>query len=523
MVFRSPLPDVDIPATSLPAFVLEEARARGDRPALVDGPTGRTVSYAELADGVDRLAGSLAARGIGRGDVVALCCPNGPEWALVFHGALAAGAAVTTLNSLYTADEILGQLRDSRARMVFTVAPFLDRVMPAAEGAGVEEVVVLDPAPGATPLAELLAEGHARPDVAVAPGDTAALPYSSGTSGVPKGVVLTHRNLVANILQTAAAHRVDADDTTIAFLPFFHIYGMTVILNLGLRQGATIVTMPRFELEPFLGLLDQWRVTRAYVVPPVVLALAKHPAVDQHDLSALEVVFSGAAPLGDDLAAACAARVGAPVAQGYGMTECSPVTHITADADAGARMGSIGRLAASTECRLVDPLTDEDVPEGERGELWIRGPQVMEGYLRNPDATAATLVDGWLRTGDVATVDADGWFAVVDRVKELIKYKGFQVAPAELEALLVSHPGITDAAVIGVPDQEAGEVPKAFVVARPDLTPDAVEAWVRERVAPHKRVRAVELVAEIPKSPSGKILRRVLAQRERERAAEPAR
>jgi acyl-CoA synthetase (AMP-forming)/AMP-acid ligase II len=520
MIHRSPLPDVEIPDISLPAFVLEHASAHADRAALVDGATGRVLSYGELASGVAGLAGGLQARGVGRGDVVAICCPNVPEWAVVFHGALTAGAAVTTLNSLYTADEILAQLRDSGARLIFTIPAFLDRVMPAAEAAGVDEVVVLGAAPGATPLAELLAGGDGRTDVAAAT-DTAALPYSSGTSGVPKGVVLTHRNLVANILQTLAAHRVDADDTTLGFLPFFHIYGMTVILNLGLRQGATIVTMPRFELEPCLALLEERRITRAYVVPPVVLALAKHPAVDRHDLSALEVVFSGAAPLGDDLARACAERVGAPVAQGYGMTECSPVTHITADEDAGRRMGSIGRLAAGTECRLVDPLTDEDVPEGGRGELLIRGPQVMSGYLGNPEATAATLVDGWLRTGDVATVDEDGWFAIVDRVKELIKYKGFQVAPAELEALLVSHPRITDAAVIGVPDEEAGEVPKAFVVAEAGLTPDEVEAWVRERVAPHKRVRAVEVIAEIPKSPSGKILRRVLAQREQDRAREP--
>jgi acyl-CoA synthetase (AMP-forming)/AMP-acid ligase II len=524
MVLRSPLPDVEVPDVAFSSFVLEQAAARADRPALIDGPTGRTLSYGELADGVGRLAGGLAARGIAKGDVVGICCPNLPEWALVFHGALTAGAVVTTLNSLYTVEELAPQLRDARARMLFTVPSFLDRVMPAAEAAGVEEVVVLGDADGATPLAELLAGDHPVPEPAIDPAaDPAALPYSSGTSGIPKGVVLTHRNLVANVVQTLAAHKVDADDTTIAFLPFFHIYGMTVILNVGLRQGATIVTMPRFELEPFLGLLARHRVTRAYVVPPVVLALAKHPSVDEHDLSALEVVFSGAAPLGEDLARACAERVGAPVAQGYGMTECSPVSHITPDEHAGRRMGSVGLLAPSTECRLVDPLTEEDVAEGERGEIWIRGPQVMQGYLRNPDATAATLVDGWLRTGDIGEVDAEGWFTIVDRLKELIKYKGFQVAPAELEALLVSHPDIADAAVIGVPDDEAGEAPKAFVVGHGALEPESVKAWVQERVAPHKRLRAVEVLDEIPKSPSGKILRRVLVQRERERAAGAAR
>ncbi len=523
MVLRSRLGDVVVPDLSLPDFVLEHAVDRADRPALIDGPTGRVLTYGELHAGVGRIAGALHARGIGPGDVVGICCPNAPEWALVFHGVLAAGAAVTTLNSLYTVDEMVPQLRDARARMLVTVPAFLDRAVPAAEAAGVEEVVVLGEAAGVTALDDLLASGAEPPGVRVDPAATAALPYSSGTSGVPKGVVLTHRNLVANIVQMLVGHRVDEDDTTIAFLPFFHIYGMTVIMNVGLRQGATIVTMPRFELEPFLGLLARHRVTRAYVVPPVVLALAKHPSVAGHDLSALEVVFSGAAPRGEDLAQACAERVGAPVAQGYGMTECSPVSHITPDEEAGRRMGSVGLLAAGTECRLVDPATEEDVAAGGRGEIWIRGPQVMRGYLRNPDATAATLVDGWLRTGDIGTVDADGWFTIVDRLKELIKYKGFQVAPAELEALLVTHPGIADAAVIGVADNEAGQVPKAFVVPRDGaLTATAVEAWVGERVAPHKRVRVVELVEEIPKSPSGKILRRLLIERERARVAAAA-
>src|SRR5919202_5312697 len=306
MVLRSPLPDVEVPDLAFSSYVLEHAAARADRPALVDGPTGRTLTYGELAEGVGRLAGGLAARGIAMGDVVGICCPNVPEWALLFHGALTAGAVVTTLNSLYTVDEMVPQLRDARARMLFTVPSFLDRVMPAAEAAGVEEVVVLGEAEGATPLTELLAGGDPAPEPGIDPAeDPAALPYSSGTSGVPKGVVLTHRNLVANVLQTLAGHRVGGDDTTIAFLPFFHIYGMTVILNVGLRQGATIVTMPRFELEPFLGLLAEHRVTRAYVVPPVVLALAKHPSVDAYDLSALTCVFSGAAPLDEGLARTC--------------------------------------------------------------------------------------------------------------------------------------------------------------------------------------------------------------------------
>ena len=245
-----------------------------------------------------------------------------------------------------------------------------------------------------------------------------------------------------------------------------------------------------------------------------MLALAKHPLVDQHDLSSLRAMLSGAAPLDATLTDACAARIGCDVVQGYGMTEASPVTHAVPKGSPG-RPGSVGLPLPSTECRIVSVETGEEVGTGERGELQVRGPQVMAGYLGNPDATAATIVDGWLCTGDVAMADEEGWTWIVDRVKELIKVSGFQVAPAELEALLVGHPGVADACVIGVPDEAKGEVPKAFVVLREGTTTDDVAAFVEGRVAPHKRLRAVEAVDVIPRSASGKILRRVLADRER--------
>ena len=520
-IYRSADPDVDVPSADVTAFVLERAGERGDRPALIDGPSGRELSYADLADRVASLAAGLADRGFGKGDVLGVFMPNVPEYAIAFHGAAAAGGMCTTMNPLYTANEVAHQLSDSGARALLTVPAFADVALDAAEREGVDDVFVVGEADGATPFEELLGDSAEATSPALDPAaDLAVLPYSSGTTGLPKGVMLTHRNLVANLVQVQGSFPIADADVLIGCLPFFHIYGMTVIMNQGLRAGATIVTMPRFDLDQFLDLIEGHGVTRAYVVPPIALALARHPAVDERDLSSVEIVMSGAAPLGAELAEQVAGRLGCTVIQGYGLTETSPVTHLIRP-DGENRPGSVGRPLASTECRLVDPETGADVEAGERGELWIRGPQVMRGYLGNEEATAATVdADGWLHSGDIATVDADGFFEIVDRLKELIKYKGFQVAPAELEALLITHPAVADVAVIGVPDEEAGELPKAYVVAA-DGAPDADElmSWVAEQVAPQKRIRLVEVVDEIPKSPSGKILRRKLVERERERAA----
>jgi acyl-CoA synthetase (AMP-forming)/AMP-acid ligase II len=509
--------EVEIPVRDVTGFVLEHARERADEPALIDGPTGRTLTYGQLADGAAALAAGLAERGFGRGDVLALYMPNVPEYAVAFHGAASAGGHCTTVNPLYTAKELAHQLEDSGARMLVTVPPFLDVAREAADHAGiVNEVYVLGEAEGAKPFTDLLGDPAAAPEVEIDPKeDLAVLPYSSGTTGLPKGVMLTHHNLVSNLCQIQEAFPIAEDDTLIGVLPFFHIYGMVVIMNQGLRSGATIVTMPRFDLDQFLSLIAEHGVTRAYVVPPIALALAKHPAVDAHDVSSVEVIMSGAAPLGAELAGAVADRIECKVIQGYGLTETSPVTHVIRP-DGDNKPGSIGPPLANTECRLVDPATGEDVAEGERGELWIRGPQVMKGYLNNAEATAATVDDeGWLHTGDIAIVDGDGFFQIVDRLKELIKYKGFQVAPAELEALIVNHPDVADVAVIGVPDEECGELPKAFVVAAGDELDDAaLMEWIAGQVSPQKKVRLVEVIEEIPKSPSGKILRRVLKDRE---------
>jgi acyl-CoA synthetase (AMP-forming)/AMP-acid ligase II len=504
-------PAPEIPELDIASFVLARAAEHPDKPALIDGPSGRSLTYGELDAATAKLAGALAARGIGKGDSVSVYMPNLPEYAIVFHGVIRAGATVTTANPLYTSGELRHQLHDAGARMLITVPPFLDNAVAAAEDSDVEEIVVVgaDSDEKVTGFAELVASGEGAPEVEIDPGsDLAVLPYSSGTTGLPKGVMLTHRNLVANILQTADRIPTDPDDVIIGVLPFFHIYGMTVIMNMGLQAGATIVTMPRFDLEQFLQLIPEHGVTVANVVPPIAVALAKHPAVDGADLSSLRFVMSGAAPLGPELTAQVTDRIGIPVIQGYGMTELSPVSHVPAIDD--AKPGSIGPALAGTETRIVDPETGE---EAERGELQIRGPQVMKGYLNNDEATAETIIeDGWLRTGDIAEIDSDGHATIVDRLKELIKYKGFQVPPAELEAVLIDHPAVADCAVIGVPDEEAGEIPKGFVVIAEgqEVSDEEILSFVAERVSPQKKLRQLERIDEIPKSASGKILRREL-------------
>jgi acyl-CoA synthetase (AMP-forming)/AMP-acid ligase II len=518
MIHGSPLGDVDIPDEALTPFALHRARELADKPALVDGPTGRTLTYGALDQAVRALAGGLVARGFAKGDVLALMAPNLPEYAVVFHGVAFAGGVITTINPTYTEREVHHQLLDSRATLLVTIPLFLETAAKAAAGTSVDGILLLGAEPGqelpagARPFTELLGEPLAE-QVPVAPDDVVALPYSSGTTGVSKGVMLTHRNLVANIVQVLVPAQLREDEKVIAVLPFFHIYGMQVLMNTGLRAGATTITMPRFDLEQFLRLHQDYRITRSFVAPPIVLALAKHPLVDQFDLSALEQVFSGAAPLSAELALEAGKRLSCEVVQGYGMTELSPVSHLTPPGY--FKPGSVGVNAPNTELRIVHPASGEDLDVDEDGELWIRGPQVMKGYHDNPEATALTLdEDGWLRTGDIGHIDADGHVYVVDRLKELIKYKGFQVPPAELEALLLTHPAVADAAVIGLPDEEAGEIPVGYVVLKPGVEASAedVRAFVADQVATYKQLRRVELTDAIPKSASGKILRRVLKE-----------
>ncbi|MFF7391649.1 4-coumarate--CoA ligase family protein [Streptomyces scabiei] len=521
-MFRSEY--ADVPPLELPIHeaVLGRAPEFGELPALIDGVDGTTLTYEQLDRFHRRLAAAFAEAGVRKGDVLALHSPNTIAYPTAFYAATRAGATVTTVHPLATPAELAKQLQDSGASWIVTVSPLLETARAAAERVGgVREIFVCDSAPGHRSLIDMLASAVPEPAVDIDPvTDLAALPYSSGTTGVPKGVMLTHRSIATNLAQLEPVMPAGPGDRILAVLPFFHIYGLTALMNAPLRLGATVVVLPRFDLEGYLKAIADHRITHLYVAPPIVLALAKHPAAERYDLSTVRHILSAAAPLDATLAAACSARLSLPpVVQGYGMTELSPCSHLVPLVQAAvAPPGTVGKLIAGTEMRIVS-LDDpgKEVGVGEPGEIVIRGPQVMKGYLGRPRDTADMIdADGWLATGDIGHVDADGWLYVVDRVKELIKYKGFQVAPAELEALLVTHPGIADAAVIGHYNDDGNEVPHAFVVRRPtarDLSEGEVMMYVAERVAPYKRVRHVTFIADVPRAASGKILRRELRER----------
>ncbi|WP_019203568.1 AMP-binding protein [Tsukamurella sp. 1534] len=520
MIYSSTYPPVEIPRGDVYTEVLGSLTDEDlDRTAITDGAVDLT--YRELRRQADAFAGALAARGIAPGDVIALQVPNSPEFAVAYYGILRAGATVTTLNTLYSVTEVAKQLQGSNAKAYITISPLLPTAHAAARHADIppEAVIIADHSDRRTSLADLIERNHPVPEVAIDPSTAlAALPYSSGTTGLAKGVMLTHRNLVANIAQSSVPIDVSRDDRVMAVLPFFHIYGMNTIMNLTLYRRGTLVTMPKMELPAFLDLVQRRRVTYLYIAPPIAVALAKHPIVDDYDLTSIRRILTGAAPLDEALGTALLQRIPAELMQGFGMTELSPLSHTTPIGDDSISIGSIGIAVPNIEFRVVDVDTGDDVPQapGARtgpGEMLVRGPNVMLGYLGNAPATEATITpDGWLRTGDIVEVGPRHEVYVVDRLKELIKYKGYQVPPAELEALLLTHPAVADVAVVAHPDEEAGEIPRAFIVPQQGASASSEEIidWVRSRIAPHKRIRMVDFISTIPKSAAGKILRKDL-------------
>jgi acyl-CoA synthetase (AMP-forming)/AMP-acid ligase II len=516
MIYRSPYPDLELPNSPITPVALRHADRLAQKPALIDALTGRKVTFGELRESIERVAAGLAEHGVRQRDVVAIYAPNSIEYVIAFHAIATLGATVSTVNPMYVVEEMSHQLNKHRAKFLLTSEDLLSRAEEAAIGSLVREIFVFGDDVRHTSFASLLASDGSVPIPQIDPqNDVVALLCSSGTTGMPKGVMLTHSALVAMAMLPEAAGQMSEGDVMPGHLPLFHAFGVLGTLTSCLATGVTSVILPRFDFAQFLKLIQDYRVTRAFAAPPILVQLAKNPIVEDYDLSSLAFMVCGAAPLSADLEQQVRSRIGCQVKQGYGLTELVP-SHIAPDDVPASKQGSVGVCMPNIESMVVDLEKGEPLGPGVCGEIWLRGPLGMKGYLDEPEATAATLdADGWIHTGDLGYADEDGYFYIVDRLKELIKYKGYQVAPAELEALLLSHPAVADVAVIPSPDEEAGEIPKAFVVLRCPATEEELMAFVGERVAPYKKIRRIEFVDAIPKSSTGKILRRVLVERDR--------
>ncbi len=509
-------------------IVLESCRRNGSKTALVDTSCGRRFTFAEYGSLVESLAGGLISAGLAPGEVVAILLSNSWEFAITYHAATLAAGIPTLLNPSYREREIRYQLENSGAVFLVTDAPFLENVNLAGLPALRRVFSTRSEYSGCEDFARLL-----RPLFGKTSGKTsakfsealqssqetiAALPYSSGTTGLPKGVMLSHYNLVANVYQLLGTNGtpLSADDTMLCFLPLYHIYGLTVALTLSTALGSTLVLMPRFDVQKLCTLIVQEGVTMMPVVPPAINAMCQAAEAGifpkEHKIRWIKC---GAAPLAPELARRLTSLTGISVIQGYGMTEASPVTHVGYISPPEMnRPASIGQPLALTDCRVLDANGNEVAP-GEAGELVMRGPQIMMGYWKEPQATAAVLRDGWYFSGDIVRSDADGFYYVLDRSKEMIKYKGFPVAPAEVEALLLEHPAVRDCGVVAKPNAEAGEIPCAFVVLREgyaasDALDKELRDFVADRLAHHKQPREIRFVEIVPRTPSGKILRREL-------------
>jgi long-chain acyl-CoA synthetase len=540
---------VDVPGGNLARLLDDAARDFPSAPALHF--QGRTVSYAQLAEQAWRFAGALAGLGVGKGTKVGLVLPNCPQVVVAFFGALRLGAVVVQNNPLYTERELGHQLGDAGVEVVICLDLAYERIKPIREQSAIREVVVtslLDELPAVRRVIapytrrgkaaaaaigkdepvrrwrDLMAgaitrAGEAEVDPA---GDLALLQYTGGTTGSSKGVMLSHRNLRANTEQVRAWFP-DADpgrEVMMAVLPFFHAYGLTVCLLLGVRLGAALVLLPRFDLDQVMAAVDRHRPTLFPGVPTMYVAINNEVAKGGHDLSSIKACLSGAAPLPLEVAERFERYSGGRLVEGYGLSECSPVA--LANPIYGKRKaGTIGMPLPDTLARVVDAADPDSLPPaGEPGELAIKGPQVMRGYWNRPEESAQVLRDGWLLTGDLALMDDEGYFQIVDRKKDLIIAGGFNVYPREVEEVLYEHPKVEEVSVVGVPDSYLGEVVKAFVVLRPgeEATTEEIRSFAKERLAAYKVPRVVEFRDELPKTLIGKVLRRALVEEERAKA-----
>jgi long-chain acyl-CoA synthetase len=537
-------PTLIYPPTPLQRFLQSSAGRYPSRPALVF--YGRPVTYRDLDAATNRFANALSGLGIRKGDRVAIMLPNLPQSVIAYYGALKLGAVVVQVNPLYVDREIQQQVNDAEARVIVALDLFYPRIAPIRSKTALERIILTNvrdflpwylklvypvkakregtwvrvrKAPPLYDFRSLLdASRDVAPDVTVEPHDLALLQYTGGTTGVPKGVMLTHQNLVANTLQCRnwMPSLRDGAEVFMGVIPFFHVYGMTACMNLSIATGGTIVLLPRFATKDVLKAIVSHRVTIFMGVQAMYVAINNFQDVARYDLSSIRICISGAGPLHAEVQERFEALTGGKVVEGFGLSEASPVTHVN-PIFGTRKKGTIGLPLSDTDAKLVDLETGErDVPIGQPGELVVKGPQVMKGYWKHPDETAAVLDEGWLRTGDVATMDADGYFAIVDRKKDMIKTKGENVYPREVEEALFRHPKIKDAVVVGIPEAFSGEVIKAYVVLKDGETAseqEILDFCVRE-LAKFKVPKTVEFRPDLPKTMVGKVLRRVLLDEE---------
>jgi long-chain acyl-CoA synthetase len=527
--------------TSLPSILLHAATRSPQAPALVF--FGRTFTYGELNTLTARLAHALMNLGLAKGERVGIFLPNTPQLIIAYHAVLRLGGVAVMLNPLLSAKELGHQLADSGAQRLIVLDHFLPKLQKIKEQVKLAQTIItsltdslpwplkwlypfkawrdglalgFEPAPDRYPWRQLLKHPPLTDTTMPEPGDLAVLQYTGGTTGTPKAAMLTHANLMANVAQIDAwLHRVRYNEERVmGLLPFSHSFGLTACLNWPMSQGATIIVLPRFEINSFLKAMQKYRPTMLPGVPTLFVAMINDPRLPKLDLSALWACISGSAPLPLEVRDRFEALSGCIMMEGYGLTEAAPVTHL--NPIQGKRPpGSMGIPLPSTLAKVVDAETGRrDLPPGEEGELVIFGPQVMEGYWHNPQETAMVLRDGWLYTGDLARMDEDGYFYIVERKKDLIIAGGYKIYPREVEEVLYQHPGVKEAAAFGVPDAYRGETVKVVIVAKDGarLTKADIEAHCRRLLAVYKVPKIIEFRAELPKSLVGKVLRRVLKE-----------